>query len=66
MDVSRNRKLELENSMLRQELHKLQLEHEINRMQHEIDEASMRLDMLASPPLKLTQPHSSTNEMDEM
>ncbi|KAH3730695.1 hypothetical protein DPMN_056687 [Dreissena polymorpha] len=52
MDVSRNRELELENSMLRRELHKLQLEHEINRMQHEIDETSMKLDMLASTPFR--------------
>ncbi|KAH3847330.1 hypothetical protein DPMN_089650 [Dreissena polymorpha] len=36
--------------MLRRELHNLQLEHKIQRMQHEIDETSMRLEMLASTP----------------
>ncbi|KAH3737248.1 hypothetical protein DPMN_043831 [Dreissena polymorpha] len=52
MDISRNRDLDLENSMLRRELHSLQLEHEIKKMQHEIDETSMRLEMCASTPFR--------------
>ncbi|KAH3695989.1 hypothetical protein DPMN_083450 [Dreissena polymorpha] len=38
--------------MLRRVLYNLQLEHDINRMQHEIDETSRILDMLASTPFK--------------
>ncbi|KAH3857708.1 hypothetical protein DPMN_100320 [Dreissena polymorpha] len=52
MEISRNRELELENSMLRRELHNLQLENEKKRMQHEIDETIIRLEMLASTPFK--------------